>query len=62
MAPATGGMKWVRVVSTWTPRTFTGLPGVLKVIPEYASTMNPSTIKIIAKVFVFIKIVSNLID
>jgi hypothetical protein len=33
-APATGGIKWLCVVSKCIPRKSTGFPGVLKVMPE----------------------------
>ena len=37
IAPTAGEMKWLTVVSKCIPRKSTGLPGVLKVMPEYAS-------------------------
>jgi hypothetical protein len=54
IAPTAGEIKWLAVVSKCIPRKSIGLPGVVKLMPEYASTTRPRTTRMMASVFVFI--------
>ena len=48
MVPTTGGMKWVWLVSTRTPGNWMVSAGVLKEMPENATTRHPNVIRMAA--------------